>query len=83
MRSIFEIFYRNLILGGYNGVARLSSVEKYNPVLDNWSLVRPMNSARSNFATTILDGMIFAVGGFNGISVIDRNECYDLANNLW
>lgn len=42
--------------------------ERYSPnQSEDWQEVTEMFSPRSNFSTVILDDMIFAVGGFNGI----------------
>lgn len=44
--------------------------ERYSPNnSEDWQEVTEMFSPRSNFATVILDDMIFVVGGFNGESV--------------
>jgi hypothetical protein len=41
--------------------------ERFNPHRGgDWQEVTEMFSARSNFATVLLDDMIFVIGGFNG-----------------
>lgn len=41
--------------------------ERFNPQRGgDWQEVTEMFSARSNFATVLLDDMIFVIGGFNG-----------------
>lgn len=44
------------------------SGERYTPNhADQWHEISEMFSPRSNFATVILDDMIFVIGGYNGI----------------
>lgn len=43
--------------------------ERYTPThSDQWHGISEMFSPRSNFATVILDDMIFVIGGYNGNS---------------
>lgn len=38
---------------------------------------------RSNFGIEVMDDMIFAMGGFNGVVTISHTECYDPEQNTW
>lgn len=69
--------------GGFNGVSRMSSGEKYNPGTNTWTPIPEMYSPRSNFAIEVIDDMIFAMGGFNGVTTIYHVECYDQRTNEW
>lgn len=41
--------------------------DRYTPDgVGDWCPIADMFSPRSNFASVVLDGMIFAIGGFNG-----------------
>lgn len=71
------------VLGGFNGVSRLNTGEKYSPSAASWSTVAEMNSARSNFAMEVIDDMILVCGGFNGVSTIDHTECLLVEKNQW
>ncbi len=42
------------------------AVERFGVTSRRWDLVSDMYAPRSNFAASLLDGMIFVVGGFNG-----------------
>lgn len=55
-------------VGGYDGVARqcLNSVERYNPIADEWVLVEPMNQRRSGAAVAVLENFLYAIGGHDG-----------------
>lgn len=69
--------------GGFTGNERIKSGEKYDPVNNRWERIPNMYNARSNFAIEIIDDMIFAIGGYNGISTMYHVECYDEKTNEW
>ncbi|KAK3140631.1 hypothetical protein QOZ80_5AG0403550 [Eleusine coracana subsp. coracana] len=71
------------LIGGYNGVTWLSSLDSLT--LDKDALVglTPMGSARSYAAAAALDGHIFSFGGGDGMSWYDTVECYSSRNNEW
>jgi len=49
---------------GFDGVSRLSAVERYDPrVGGDWEILKDMSSLRSNFTAVELDDMIFVIGG--------------------
>lgn len=70
-------------VGGFDGANRLRSTEVYNPLSDAWDEVRPMLTARSNFGIEVLDGSLFVVGGFNGMTTTNHVEHYDAATGKW
>lgn len=49
-------------LGGYNGQTTLNSVEKFNPLTREWSMVTAMNTRRSMLGVASLNGRLYAVG---------------------
>ena len=67
----------------YNG-SDLSSVERYDPVTNAWKAVAPMMAARSAVGVAVLDGKLYAVGGYNDndgrLSSVER---YDPALDAW
>lgn len=71
------------MIGGFNGISRMCSGEKYDPVTNSWSQIPDMYNPRSNFAIEVIDDMIFAIGGFNGVTTIYHVECYDEKANDW
>lgn len=83
--GVSSVAYRNhvYVIGGFNGLARLSSGEKYDPETESWTFIREMCHARSNFGLEIIDDMIFAIGGFNGLATIPHTECYEAESNEW
>ena len=60
----------------------LSSVERYDPALDAWEAVAPMEEARDSHAVAVLDGKLYAVGGYDG-GCLSSVERYDPATNAW
>lgn len=59
------------VCGGYDGVSSLSSVECYDPNLDQWTMVSHMTRHRSASGVTVLNGQIYALGGHDGLSIFD------------
>ncbi|KAI8422351.1 hypothetical protein MSG28_006213 [Choristoneura fumiferana] len=55
----------------------------YDPGTNTWAPVPDMYNPRSNFAIEVIDDMIFAIGGFNGVTTIYHVECYDERTNEW
>jgi N-acetylneuraminic acid mutarotase len=65
-------------------VYALSSVERYDPATNSWTLVSPMQSARVSHSVCVLDGCMFAAGGVD----VDQNdlssmEKYDPQTDSW
>ena len=70
-------------VGGFcNGEDVLSSVERYDPVANAWEAVAPMASARRWIAVAVLDGKLYAVGGYDG-DCLSSVERYDPALDAW
>lgn len=42
-----------------------------------------MYHPRSNFGLEIIDDLIFAIGGFNGVVTISHTECYNPETDEW
>ena len=51
-------------VGGYNGEMTVDTVERYNPVLEEWTTVAAMTHARSLLGVAVLNGFLYAVGKF-------------------
>ncbi|KAL6607774.1 hypothetical protein ACP70R_040837 [Stipagrostis hirtigluma subsp. patula] len=71
------------LIGGYNGVTWLSSLDSFTPEKDILVSLTSMGSARSYASAAALDGHIFAFGGGDGTSWYNTVECYSLRNNEW
>ncbi|KAH7935342.1 hypothetical protein HPB52_006459 [Rhipicephalus sanguineus] len=70
-------------LRGYNGQARLSSVECYDPDRDQWVDVAPMNTCRSGAGVVAVERWIYVVGGYDGSSQLTSAERYDVERDQW
>ena len=69
-----------LAIGGQDEVGnRLSSVESYSFVTQQWSNFSPMTIARSGHRATACNGMLYVIGGFSTKSI----ECYDSMSSSW
>jgi N-acetylneuraminic acid mutarotase len=72
------------VIGGYdtNTGMTLNTVEAYDPITNTWSGRSPMLTARHALAAAAVNGMIYAIGGFNNGS-LSTVEAYDPATNTW
>ncbi len=66
------------ISGGFVGTN-----EQYNPSTDTWTFKSPMPTARSHFATAVLNGKIFCIGGTADNNYFRVNEVYDPLTDNW
>ena len=77
-------------IGGSDGACNSSkppsakSVEKYNPVTNQWVYVSNMNTARTHHSACVINDCIYVIGGFDEKSnLIQDIECYDPATDKW
>lgn len=61
----------------------MDSVERYDTENQTWDTVAPIKIARSALSLTVLDGKLWAMGGFDGHSFLNIVELYDPALNKW
>lgn len=64
----------------------MKSVECYDPSIDTWTLVAELSVGRASVGIGILDGVIFAVGGFcNGdVGASCKSvETYATSTGVW
>ena len=55
-------------VGGFNGSLRVRTVDVYDPTKDQWAPAPNMEARRSTLGAAVLNGCIYAVGGFDGSS---------------
>jgi len=62
-----------------------SAVEVYDPLTDTWSQKTPMPTARDYLGTSVVNGKIYAVGGFGGpnLAFLPTAEVYDVSTDTW
>lgn len=70
-------------IGGFNGVSWLRSMERYDPLTNQWTLLTPMSVPRSSFGTTVWNGRIYVIGGSDGIHLLNTAEKFNPRTNRW
>ncbi|CAF1231262.1 unnamed protein product [Rotaria magnacalcarata] len=76
------------VVGGYasdinEGPLQLDSVEQYNTLTQQWTLVKSMNCRRSALSCVTLDNRLFALGGYDGKHFSSVVEIYDPDKDEW
>jgi Kelch motif protein len=62
---------------GFPGTQELAAVEGYDPAADTWVVVAPLSTPRGALAAAVgRAGTIFAIGGFDGGSVLSSVEAF-------
>ena len=68
---------------GGNPNLTVSTVEEYNPLTDTWTLKTPMPTRRNSFSTSVVNGDIYTISGYDGASAIDPVEVYNPKTDTW
>jgi N-acetylneuraminic acid mutarotase len=55
----------------------------YDPTWDYWTEMAPIPTAVSNYASAVVDGKIYIIGGRNADGRIDLVQIYDPKTNQW
>lgn len=63
-------------VGGNDGTASLDSCERYDPLLNKWSMVAPMAHRRAGAGVAVLNGYLYAIGGFDDNAPLATCERY-------
>ncbi|XP_019629977.1 PREDICTED: kelch-like protein 18 [Branchiostoma belcheri] len=61
----------------------LSTVEVFDPILQQWDLAPPMASLRSRVGVAVLAGKLYAIGGYDGEARLSTVEEFDAATGKW
>uniref|UniRef100_A0A8C6WJH8 Kelch-like family member 2 n=1 Tax=Neogobius melanostomus TaxID=47308 RepID=A0A8C6WJH8_9GOBI len=63
----------------------LSTVEAYNSKTDEWFHVLPMSTRRSSVGVGVVNGILYAVGGYDGATrqCLSTVEAYNPKSNTW
>ena len=70
------------LIGGWSGVW-YSTVEVYDPTTDTWTKKTDMPRLASAFATCVVDGKIYAIGGNETTNYYKEILVYDPAADTW
>ncbi|CAK9303911.1 unnamed protein product [Gordionus sp. m RMFG-2023] len=81
------------MIGGFNGDEYFNTCKVLDPSLstsiitdvnkDKWIEIAPMNSPRCYVSVAVLNGFIYAMGGFDGHARLNTTERYDPKCNQW
>jgi kelch-like protein 1/4/5 len=63
--------------------SRMTCVERYDPLTDEWTLVASLSTGRDAIGVCILGEKLFAVGGYDGSCYLSLVESYDPSENTW
>jgi N-acetylneuraminic acid mutarotase len=69
--------------GAGNGGAAVSTVEAYDPTADKWTQKANMLTPRSFLSAVVVDGKIYAIGGWAGPGILLTVEMYDPTADKW
>jgi influenza virus NS1A-binding protein len=64
-----------IVVGGYGRTECLKSTESYCPMTNKWTDEQSLNEARGRVQIAIINEVIYAVGGSNGVTELDTVEC--------
>lgn len=67
----------------YPMLFQIYSVECYDTSTKQWKYVASMSHPRRYVAAAALNGLLYAVGGYDGFSVLDSVEAYDPKLDQW
>ena len=72
------------VIGGEGqGIEPDISMERYDPAVDLWSFVLPMNCGKVAACAVELEGKIYVMGGNNGYNTLRQCEIYDIKSHQW
>src|SRR5712692_9426928 len=78
------------VIGGGNSGVALSDLQRYDPVLNAWTTLAPMPTARAGAAAAVIDDGIFVIGGrqstggpCSGGPYLQTVEKYDIDTDTW
>lgn len=81
-----SVFYNNIApvhqlvsnltstVGGWCSGDAISSVERYDPQTNEWRMVASMSKRRCGVGVSVLDDLLYAVGGHDGSSYLNSVE---------
>jgi len=72
------------VIGGYDSVNQLSTLEEYDPSTGKWTKKANMPTVRANLSTAVVNGKIYVIGGAQGwFSSLTIVEEYDPVTDEW
>ncbi|XP_053163755.1 kelch-like protein 6 isoform X2 [Hemicordylus capensis] len=72
------------VIGGFDGIQRINSVETYDSFHNCWSEAAPLMINVSSFGAASYKKKLYVIGGGpNGKLATDKTQCYDPTTNNW
>ena len=73
------------VCGGFDEFYReRKSVECFDPLAEQWQLLRAMNLPRSRAAAAVVAGLLYVCGGTSSDQIANSSvECYDPTLDVW
>ncbi|XP_051943943.1 kelch-like protein 18 isoform X2 [Hippocampus zosterae] len=79
--SIMALIYA---VGGLNSSGdSLNVVEVFDPMGNFWERCQPMRTARSRVGVAVVNGLLYAIGGYDGQSRLSTVEVYNPETDAW
>lgn len=74
-------------VGGHDGIIYLKTVERYDPVTNEWTFVTSMGARRGGVGVAALGGCLYATGGYDGSSNLStsgkkKNFCHQQGDSF-
>ncbi|NXW81929.1 KLH18 protein, partial [Alopecoenas beccarii] len=71
-------------VGGLNSAGdSLNVVEVFDPIANRWEKCQPMATARSRVGVAVLNGLLYAIGGYDGQLRLSTVEVYNPETDSW
>ncbi|CAJ1073204.1 kelch-like protein 18 [Xyrichtys novacula] len=71
-------------VGGLNSSGdSLNVVEVFDPIGNFWERCQPMRTARSRVGVAVVNGLLYAIGGYDGQSRLSTVEVYNPETDSW
>ncbi|XP_006875483.1 PREDICTED: kelch-like protein 35 [Chrysochloris asiatica] len=72
------------VVGGFDGLRRLRSVERYDPFSNTWTAAAPLPEAVSSAAVASCAGQLYVIGGArqDGVNT-NKVQCFDPKEDRW
>ncbi|KAJ8336922.1 hypothetical protein SKAU_G00381420 [Synaphobranchus kaupii] len=71
-------------VGGLNSAGdSLNVVEVFDPIGNCWERCQPMSTARSRVGVAVVNGLLYAIGGYDGQSRLSTVEVYNPETDTW
>lgn len=58
-------------------------VEVFDPIGNFWERCQPMRTARSRVGVAVINGLLYAIGGYDGQSRLSTVEVYNPETDSW